>query len=649
MTVKTNSPESVIDNICDKFQEITSKPVKFLTVQENLSDPVKSLVKNIYDLSKSFEEKLHGKDTSKGNATLKKLIINSLDEEQIWQQLEIQNSYKNTEFLRQTSVILNANEKQKSITFPFKFQDEEEEDVEEEESEEDEGKEDTRDSEKEDDFHDLKEEEEEEESDDGDENESKPTEEELKGINNSGSIVDDKFFKLNELDKYLEAEDRKEMKRNKGGEDSDEDDEELIDYFEDDESEEEDEDDEGIRFNDFFRNPGEKFDEKYKSKQKKKLRFENFEDEDIDENEIEEFDEEEEEQEEEDNIEDFEDNDFGNTKPTSKELKSSLELRQERLKKKIESLEEDLVSEKPWQMKGEVSAMKRPQNSLLEEVVEFDLTTRPAPEITEETTLKLEDIIRQRIKDKAWDDVERKIKPVDTPQEFRKKLVLDQEKSKLSLAQIYEQEYLKQAESTTANPLDEKPEEVPKEHEEIKKMMDSLFRQLDALCNFHYTPKMVLPEIRIVNNTPAIEMEEVAPVTSTDATLLAPEEVKSKHKGELMSKEERTDTDKKRERRKKKIKQKVKQKARQDKDKLSDLLQPGMGKKFNKEKMKKTLESVTKSRNVKKMVDAGDTKAVKSSTAFFNQLQDEVKATIKRKTSGETKKKSEHSAKKLKL
>ncbi|XP_063630287.1 U3 small nucleolar ribonucleoprotein protein MPP10 [Cydia splendana] len=562
-----------MEDILDKFNTFTEKPVKFLTVQKDVKDDITSLVKSLYDFTKS-EEFSDGKKR-KGSA-LPKLIVKDFDEEQIWQQIDLQNAQCWDQLVWD---VANSISTKKDLSFPVKIKDEEDESR--------------------DEIMETKSQSEEEEIEERKEKpKTKNKKSQKSNLNkkSKGSIVDDKFFKLNEMEQFLLQEEKEKKAASDSGD--------SIDLFEDVDDESGEEDAQGM-YNDFFDNEdgddaeGDQDDsgndedrdheeEKYEVKDKKskkkdkKVRFAAMEDSESDD-------------------ESAVENDEPNTKKDNNmdEHKSDFEHRQDRLKQTINRLEEKMLKEAPWQLKGEVDAVKRPQNSLLEEVVDFDLTSRPPPIITEQTTVTLEDIIRQRIKDKAWDDVEKKEKPVDDQLQFRKTEIIDQSKSKLSLAQVYEAEYLKQKQAASG---EKEEEEEPEAHKEVKEAMKKLFAKLDALCHYHYTPRAPQAEVKIVSNTPAISMEEVAPVATSDAALLAPEEVKKKRRGDLMSKEERSSTDKKRERRKKKQLQ----------------------------RKKGTIAKVTEHRNTTKGVEAND-KSLKTSKAFFQQLNDEATSIIKKK------------------
>ncbi|XP_013774180.2 U3 small nucleolar ribonucleoprotein protein MPP10-like [Limulus polyphemus] len=123
-------------------------------------------------------------------------------------------------------------------------------------------------------------------------------------------------------------------------------------------------------------------------------------------------------------------------------------------------------------------------------------------------------------------------------------------------------------------------------------MMTSLFAKLDALSNFHYTPKPRGPELKIISNLPAVTVEEVAPTAVSDLTLLAPEEVKARPKGEVKSNTEKTNTDRKRDRRQKKLKQRQRKLDRESREKAVAKLNPGLGNKYSKIEALKKLKHV---------------------------------------------------------
>ncbi|NXX10323.1 MPP10 protein, partial [Podargus strigoides] len=620
-----------------------------LSVQDGLAADFRALTKTLYDLNKAL-----GSNIVRGGP-LKELVIENFDEEQIWQQLELQNNAVLDFFKKSIArdakdedLCLLSDQEEGGSDAESSSDKELEDNIMEAETEQKDvnTKDKTKAKEKQSKLRESIMQKYSDEDSDIDfdiealEQQTKTAKETTLKKTARKSIVDDKFFNLAEMEAFLEHAE----KENKEEEEDD------INYFEDiisDDEEEESEEAKGkplkssrdLTYKDFF-DPVDDNDDLAAN--------------DVEGDQEEEADSaiEEENEESMSEVEDMNEMMMENmrNKEGSKkvafslpddsetedvsdmqlekgiypsEIKSSFEKRQEKMSKKIQSLEEELLEEKPWQLKGEVSAHKRPENSLLEETVLFDHAVRMAPVITEEITFQLEDIIKQRILDEAWDDVVPKEKPKEEAFEYKKRITLDHEKSKLSLAELYEQEYMKLHQQKTE-------EEENPEHKEIQEMMDSLFLKLDALCNFHFTPKPPVPEVKIVSNLPAISMEEVAPVAVSDAALLAPEEIKEKNKaGDVKTDAEKTPTDKKRERRKKKLRKRMKQREKEKRQKLLEKMKPEQGTKLSKKAAAAKLKRLTKEGKASLLKDEGKDKVLKSSQAFFSQLQDQVKMQIK--------------------
>ncbi|CAM9269203.1 unnamed protein product [Choristocarpus tenellus] len=288
-----------------------------------------------------------------------------------------------------------------------------------------------------------------------------------------------------------------------------------------------------------------------------------------------------------------------------------------KMKLKVSELERELLAEKPWALKGEIRAKDRPENSLLEASVDVDRVARSAPPPTVERTMSLLDMIKKRCIDQNWDDVTPR--NIAVPTVRKEAPELSQEKSKEGLGDIYEKEYMK---TTMGIEEDDKHADLKKE---LKILFTKLTGKLDALCNFHYTPKPVIPEMKVQADVAAISMEEVLPASVADGEALAPEEVYSKKRGrdnEFLEDGEMNQEERKRARGSKKAARRKARRQVETEKKLVAKLNPGLGNKYEKDKMLRDIQS---SKIVTSDMGSSTGKEFSTSHKFFSQLQQTVR------------------------
>ncbi|KAI1421127.1 Mpp10 protein-domain-containing protein [Xylaria sp. FL1777] len=285
-----------------------------------------------------------------------------------------------------------------------------------------------------------------------------------------------------------------------------------------------------------------------------------------------------------------------------KSRRSAHERRQAKLAEEIRKLEAANVAKKDWTMSGEARAIERPMNSLLEEDLDFEHAGKPVPVITPDVNESIEDLIKRRILAREFNEViRRRPDATEFSSNIRRGLTsVEDTKSKQGLAEIYEEEHVK-----NANPdsyVSKSEEKLRKEEKEIEQMWKEISSKLDALSSWHYRPKPAAPALTIVPDIATISMEDAQPTTAQGVgggdNTLAPQEVykagkENAEKGEIVTKsglpvakQEMTREDKTRKRRREKerirkagsteSKKPQSAKAQQRKETLGDLRKGGV-------------------------------------------------------------------------
>ncbi|KAK2596627.1 U3 snoRNP protein [Conoideocrella luteorostrata] len=212
-----------------------------------------------------------------------------------------------------------------------------------------------------------------------------------------------------------------------------------------------------------------------------------------------------------------------------KSRRSTHERRQAKLAEEIRQLEAASVAKREWTLSGEATAVDRPMNSLLEQDLDFEHVGKPVPVITPEVSESIEELIKRRILSQEFDEVLRRRPDTDVlPANARRGLVeVDDSKSTKGLAEVYEEEHIKNANPDTY--VSKADEKVQKEEKEIEAMWRDVSARLDALSSWHYKPKPTAPSLTVVSDVATISMEDAQPSTAQaiagESSRMAPQEI----------------------------------------------------------------------------------------------------------------------------